>query len=51
MEELYILLTPDKEHEKVFPNAPVIGFQNGKSLRDFLVRATLSKLKIWIKFV
>ena len=44
MEELHILLTPNKEHKKVFPNVPVIGFRNGKSLKDFLVRATLSKL-------
>ena len=28
MEELHILLTPNKEHKKVFPNATVIGFQN-----------------------
>ena len=28
MEELHILLTPNKEHKMVFPNAPVIGFQN-----------------------
>ena len=32
MEELHILLTPNKEHRKVFPNVPVIGFRNGKSL-------------------
>ena len=44
MEELHILLTPNKEHKKVFPNVPVIGFRNGKSLKDFLVRATLPKL-------
>ena len=44
MEELHILLTPNKEHMQVFPNVPVIGFQNGKSLEDFLVRATLPKL-------
>ena len=43
MEELHILLTPNKEHKKVFPNVPVIGFRNGKSLKD-LVRATLPKL-------
>ena len=43
MEELHILLTPNKEHRKVFPNVPVIRFQNGESLKDFLVRATLSK--------
>ena len=44
MEELHILLTPNKEHKKVLPNVPVIGFRNGKSLKDFLVRATLPKL-------
>ena len=44
MEELHILLTPDKEHKKVFPNVPVIGFRNGRSLKDFLVRATLPNL-------
>ena len=41
IEELHILLTPNKEHKKVFPNVPVIGFQNGKDLKDFLVRETL----------
>ena len=44
MEELNILLNPNKEHKKVFPNVPVIGFRNGKSLKDFLLRATLPKL-------
>ena len=44
MEELHILLTPNKEHKKLFPNVPVIGLWNGKSLKDFLVRGTLSKL-------
>ena len=43
MEELYISLTPNKEHKKVFPNVLVIGFRNGKSLKDFLVRETLPK--------
>ena len=38
------MLTPNKEHKKVFPNVPVIGFQNSKSLKDFVVRATLPKL-------
>ena len=42
MEELRILLTHNKEHKKVFPNVLLIGFPNGKSLKDFLVRATLS---------
>ena len=44
MEELHILLTPNKKDKKVFPNMLVIAFQNGKSLQDFLVRATLPKL-------
>ena len=44
MEELHILLTPKKEHKKLFPNVPVIGFRNGESMKDFLVRATLSKI-------
>ena len=34
MEELCILLTPNKENKKVFPNVPVIGFRNGKSMKD-----------------
>ena len=38
-----MLLAPDKEHKKVFPDVPVVGFPNGKSLRDYLVRATLPK--------
>ena len=45
MEELHILLTPKKEHKKLFPDVPVVGFWNGKSLQDYLVRAKLSKLK------
>ena len=44
MEELHILLTPNKEHKKVFPDVPVVGFRNGKSLKDYLVRAKLPKL-------
>ena len=41
MEEFHVLLTPNKEHEKVFPNVPVIGFRIGKSLKDLLVKPTL----------
>ena len=32
-EELHILLNLNKEHKKAFPNVPVIGFRNGKSLK------------------
>ena len=38
-----MLLAPDKEHEKVFPNVTAVGYGNGKSLKDFLVRAALPK--------
>ena len=38
-----MLLAPDKEHKKVFPDVPAVGFHNGKSLKDYLVRATLPK--------
>ena len=41
--ELHLLLAPDKEHKKVLPDVPVVGFQNGKSLKDCLVRAVLPK--------
>ena len=43
LEELQLLLAPDKEHKKVFPNAPVVGFRYGKSLKAYLVRAALPK--------
>ena len=44
IEELHILLTSNKEHKKVFPDVPVVGFRNGKSLKDYLVRAKLPKV-------
>ena len=36
LQELYLLLAPDKEHERVFPDVPVVGFRNDKSLKDLL---------------
>ena len=41
MEEQYILSVPNKEHKNVFSNMPAIGFRNGRSFKDYLVRATL----------
>ena len=41
LQELHILLKPDKKHKKVFQDIPVVGFRNGKSLKDHLVRAKL----------
>ena len=43
MEELQILLAPDKEHKKVFPEVPIVGFRNGKTLKDCILRAALPK--------
>ena len=43
LQELHLLLAPDKEHNKVFPDVSVVGFRNGKSLKDYLVRAALPK--------
>ena len=36
-----MLLAPDKEHEMVFPDVPAIGFRNGTTLKNNLVRAAL----------
>ena len=33
LQELHLLLAPDKEHKKVFPDVPVVGFRNGKVLK------------------
>ena len=41
LEELQILLAPDKEYQKVFPNVRNVEFCNGKSLKVHLVRASL----------
>ena len=38
-----LLLAPHKEDKKVFANVPVVVFRNAKSLKDYLVRATLPK--------
>ena len=41
LEELQILLAPDKEYQKVFLNVRIVEFCNGKSLKVHLVRASL----------
>ena len=45
LEEIHILLTPDREHRKVFPKVPIVGFKRGKSLKDHLVRAKLPPIE------
>ena len=34
LQELHILLTADQEHKNVFQDIPVVGFRNGRSLKD-----------------
>ena len=46
LQELRILLTPDKEHKTVFQDIPIVGFRNSKSLKDHLVRAKLPIVEI-----
>ena len=38
LQELHILLTPDKEYKKVFQNNPIAGFRNAENLKDDLVK-------------
>ncbi|XP_057296197.1 uncharacterized protein LOC130625148 [Hydractinia symbiolongicarpus] len=45
LSKIHLLLTPNEEHRKVFPNVPIVGFKKGKSLQDFLVRAKLPEIR------
>ena len=45
LSKIHLLLTPDKEHSKVFENVPIIGFKKGKSLKDILVTSKVPPLK------
>jgi len=44
LKKIHILLACDKEHHKVFPDTPTVGFRRGKSLKDMLVRAKVPQL-------
>ena len=46
LQQLHILLTPDKEHKNVFQDIPVVRSHNGKSLKDQLFRAKLPNVEI-----
>ena len=46
LQELHILLTPDQGHKTVFQDVSVVGFCNGKSLKNHLVRAKLPNVEI-----
>ena len=43
--KIHLLLTPNREHRKVFENVPIINFKKGKSLKEILVRAKVPPLK------
>ena len=43
LQELHLLLAPDKEHKKLSPHVPVVWLRNGKSLKDYLVRVAVPK--------
>ena len=44
LEELNVILASDDGHKKVFPEVPLIGFKNNKSLKAHLVRLQLPEL-------
>ena len=44
LKRIHLLLTSDREHEKVFPEVPIVGFRRAKSLKEHLVRAKLPSL-------
>ena len=37
LEEMHVILAPDDRHKEVFPDVPLIGFKNNKSLSDHLM--------------
>ena len=41
LEGMHILPTPDEQLRKIFADIPRIGFKNGKSLMDHIVRSVL----------
>ena len=43
---IHLLLACDREHKRVFPDVPMVGFRKAKSLKDFLVRAKIPKLEV-----
>ena len=45
LSEIHFLLTPYREHGKVFEKVPMIGFKRAKSLKDILVRAKVAPLE------
>ena len=46
LEELHILLTPDEQRRKLFIDVPRIGFKNGNSLNNYLVRPVIPRIDV-----
>ena len=44
LSEILLLITPDREHGKIFEKALANGFRRAKSLKDILVRAKVAPL-------
>ena len=44
LEECQVLLANNKEHKKLLSEVPIMGLGNGKSLKDYLVRANLPRI-------
>ena len=45
LSEIQLLLTPDREHGKVFEKIPIVAFTRAKSLKDILVRAKVAPIE------
>ena len=45
LSEIYLLLTPDREHGKIFERIPIVGFRRAKRLKGILVRAKVAPLE------
>ena len=45
LSEIHLLLTPDREHGKLFEKVLITGFRRAKSLKDILVRAKVAPLE------
>ena len=44
LKELHVILASEDEHEKAFPNVPMIDFKNNKNLKAHLLRLHLPDL-------
>ena len=45
LQELQVWLASDKYHKKSFSKVPIVGFRNGNSPKDYLLKAALPKIE------